>query len=244
MSNTTRKKDIAMHTIRRSADRGLADFGWLKSRHTFSFGDYYDREHMGFGALRVINEDRVAPGEGFGTHPHRDMEILSWVLEGTLAHRDSMGTGAQIRPGELQRMTAGTGITHSEFNPSSTEPVHFLQIWVLPERTGLPPGYEQHTFESRELANHWRLLASGTPEAGAVKIHQDLDLYATRLTGGLELDYPLAPGRQSWLQVARGRIQTDNETLEAGDAMAWTATPNVRVRADEDSELLLFDVSA
>src|SRR5438270_7828618 len=160
-----------MHVTRRSEDRGLADFGWLKSRHTFSFGDYHDPDHMGFGPLRVINEDRVAPGQGFGEHPHRDMEILSWVLEGTLEHKDSLGTGAQIRPGELQRMSAGTGITHSEFNPSQTEPVHFLQIWIIPERDGLPPSYEQRAFTPAEFADQWCLVASGTPRAAALKIH-------------------------------------------------------------------------
>ena len=173
-----------MHVTRRSADRGFADFGWLKSRHTFSFGDYYDPAHMGFGPLRVINEDRVAPGAGFGKHPHRDMEILSWVLEGTLEHKDSLGTGAKIHPGELQRMTAGTGVTHSEFNGSKTDPVHFLQIWVIPKRTGLPPAYEQRTFPSQELSNQWRLLASGHPRDGAITIHQDIELYGTRLSAG------------------------------------------------------------
>jgi hypothetical protein len=235
---------MQMHTTRRSADRGLADFGWLKSRHTFSFGDYYDIHHMGFGPLRVINDDRVAPGKGFGTHPHRDMEILTWVLEGTLEHKDSMGTGAQIRTGELQRMTAGTGVSHSEFNASSTEPVHFLQIWVLPERTGLTPSYEQRAFEPQQLANQWRLLASGEPRQGALKIHQDVDLYATRLNTGLGLDHRSAPNRNLWLQVVRGHIQTDGETLKAGDGIAWTDMQSVRVRADADSELLLFDMAA
>src|SRR5437868_2088516 len=173
-----------MHVTRRSEDRGLADFGWLKSRHTFSFGDYHDPDRMGFGPLRVINEDRVAPGKGFGEHAHRDMEILSWVLEGTLEHKDSLGTGAQIRPGELQRMSAGTGVTHSEFNGSASEPVHFLQIWLLPERSSLSPGYEQRAFPAPELVNQWRLIASGSPRDGAVRIHQDVDLYATRLAAG------------------------------------------------------------
>jgi len=169
-----------MHVTRRSEDRGLADFGWLKSRHTFSFGDYHDPDHMGFGPLRVINEDRVAPGKGFGEHAHRDMEILSWVLGGALEHKDSLGTGAQIRPGELQRMSAGTGVTHSEFNGSTSEPVHFLQSWLLPECSSLSPGYEQRAFSAPELLNQWRLIASGSPRDGAVKIHQDVDLYATR----------------------------------------------------------------
>jgi redox-sensitive bicupin YhaK (pirin superfamily) len=234
-----------MHTTRRAEDRGLADFGWLRSRHTFSFGEYYDPKHMGFGPLRVINEDRVAPGQGFGTHGHRDMEIISWVLEGTLEHKDSMGTGAQIRPGELQRMSAGTGVTHSEFNASKTEPVHFLQIWVLPERAGLAPSYEQRAYAPAELANQWRLIASGKPRDGAVKIHQDVDLYAARLQRGRELEHVAAAnGRKLWLQVARGSVVADGETLKAGDGAAWADAANVHVRAEEDSELLLFDMTA
>jgi redox-sensitive bicupin YhaK (pirin superfamily) len=232
-----------MHTTRRSQDRGLADFGWLKSRHTFSFGDYFDAEHMGFGPLRVINEDRVEPGKGFGAHPHRDMEILSWVLDGTLEHKDSMGTGAQIRPGELQRMSAGTGVVHSEFNASETDPVHFLQIWIIPERRGLEPGYEQHRFAPEDLRDQWRLVASGTPRDGALKIHQDVDLYATRLGAGRELTYVPAEGRKLWLQVARGTVEADGETLRAGDAAAWTDAKALAVRAHEDAELLLFDMT-
>jgi quercetin 2,3-dioxygenase len=232
-----------MHVTRRSADRGLADFGWLTSRHTFSFGDYHDSAHMGFGPLRVINEDRVAPGEGFGKHPHRDMEILSWVLEGTLEHKDSLGTGAQIHPGELQRMSAGTGVTHSEFNGSDTAPVHFLQIWVIPERTGLVPGYEQRSFPPQELANHWRLLASGKPRDGALTIHQDVDLYATRLAASNELEYVPRPGRKLWLQIARGSVESDGDVLSAGDGVAWSSPPSIRVNAKEDAELLLFDMT-
>jgi quercetin 2,3-dioxygenase len=232
-----------MHVTRRSADRGLADFGWLKSRHTFSFGDYYDPAHMGFGPLRVINEDRVAPGAGFGKHPHRDMEILSWVLEGTLEHKDSLGTGAKIHPGELQRMTAGTGVTHSEFNGSQTDPVHFLQIWMIPERTGLTPGYEQRSFPAQEVSNQWRLLASGNPRNGAITIHQDVELYATRLSAGQRLDHVAAAGRKFWLQVARGSVETDGEVLSAGDGAAWSEAQSIRVTAKEDAELLLFDMA-
>jgi len=232
-----------MHVTRRSEDRGLADFGWLKSRHTFSFGDYHDSAHMGFGPLRVINEDRVAPGQGFGKHPHRDMEILSWVLEGTLEHKDSLGTGAKIHPGELQRMTAGTGVTHSEFNGSQSESVHFLQIWVVPARTGLAPGYEQRAFPARELSSRWRLLASGTPQHGALTIHQDVELYAARLEAGRSLDHTVSPGRKLWLQVARGTVETDSDVLYAGDGAAWTDTTSIRVRAKEDAELLLFDMT-
>jgi redox-sensitive bicupin YhaK (pirin superfamily) len=233
-----------MHETRRSRDRGLADLGWLKSRHTFSFGDYHDPRHMGFGPLRVINEDRVAPGAGFGRHPHRDMEILSWVLEGTLAHQDSLGSGAEIHPGELQRMSAGTGVTHSEFNASRTEPVHFLQIWLLPDRLGLPPSYEQRSFAPQELANRWRLLASGDPREGAVKVHQDVDLYAARLSATHELDHASSPSRKLWLQVARGSVESDGEALSAGDGIAWTDTASIRVRASEDAEVLLFDMAA
>jgi redox-sensitive bicupin YhaK (pirin superfamily) len=180
-----------MHATRLSQDRGHADFGWLNSRHTFSFGDYHDPRFMGFGPLRVINEDRVAPGAGFGKHSHRDMEILSWVLDGALEHKDSLGTGAVIRPGELQRMTAGTGVTHSEFNASQRDPVHFLQIWLLPERRGLEPGYEQRSFSPAELQDRWRLIAAHDGRDGAVKVHQDADLYAAR-------------GRRSCIRRRRG----------------------------------------
>ena len=164
-----------MHSTRRANDRGQANFGWLQSRHTFSFGEYHDLNHMGFGPLRVINEDRVAPGAGFNRHPHQDMEILSWVLSGGLEHKDSLGTGSKIHPGEMQRMSAGTGVTHSEFNASSTEPVHFLQIWILPNRKGLAPGYEQRAFEPAQLADKWCLVASGNPRGGAVTIYQDVE---------------------------------------------------------------------
>jgi quercetin 2,3-dioxygenase len=232
-----------MHVTRRSADRGLADFGWLKSRHTFSFGDYYDSAHMGFGPLRVINEDRVAPGQGFGTHAHRDMEILSWVLEGSLEHKDSIGTGAKIRPGELQRMTAGTGVTHSEFNGSQSEPVHFLQIWVIPARNGLPPGYEQVAFSAQQLDNQWCLIASGTPSNGAVTIHQDVALYATRLGADRSLHYVASLGRKLWLQVTRGSVETDGDLLRAGDGAAWPDPSPLRVHAQENAEVLLFDMT-
>ena len=232
-----------MHVTRRSEDRGLADFGWLKSRHTFSFGDYHDPDHMGFGPLRVINEDSVAPGKGFGEHPHRDMEILSWVLEGTLEHKDSLGTGAQIRPGELQRMSAGTGVRHSEFNGSASEPVHFLQIWLLPERSGLSPEYEQRAFPAPELLNQWRLIASGHPRDGAVKIYQDVDLYAARLVGGQRLDHRSPSGRKLWLQVARGSVETEGDVLNAGDGAAWSDASSIRISARQDAELLLFDMA-
>ncbi len=233
-----------MHITRRGKDRGQAEFGWLQSRHTFSFGEYYDPKHMGFGPLRVINEDRVAPGAGFGKHPHQDMEILTWVLSGTLEHKDSLGTGAQIRSGELQRMSAGTGVTHSEFNASNKDPVHFLQIWIVPNRRGLTPSYEQNSFAAAALADQWCLIASGTPQGGAVKIHQDVDLYAARLSSARELIHTPSSGRRIWLQVARGSVETDGENLEAGDAASWTDSAPIHVLAGQDSEILLFDMTA
>jgi redox-sensitive bicupin YhaK (pirin superfamily) len=233
-----------MHTTRLSKDRGLADFGWLKSQHTFSFGDYHDPRFMGFGPLRVINEDRVAPGAGFGQHSHRDMEILSWVLEGSLEHKDSLGTGAVIRPGELQRMTAGSGVSHSEFNGSKTEAVHFLQIWLLPQAQGLEPGYEQRTFSQADLQDRWRLIAARDGRSGAVRVHQDADLYAARFGDGAELAHVPAPGRKLWLQVARGAVDVDGESLAAGDAMSWVNPSKVVVRARAPGEILLFDMAA
>ena len=233
-----------MHATRLSQDRGHADFGWLDSRHTFSFGDYHDPRFMGFGPLRVINEDRVAPGTGFGTHSHRDMEILSWVLSGTLEHKDSIGTGALLRPGELQRMTAGTGVTHSEFNGSKSEPVHFLQIWLLPERLGLAPGYEQRAFPASEMQDRWRLIAARDGRDGALKVHQDADLYVARLHEGAEVSHAPASGRRLWLQVARGSIDADGAVLSAGDGMSWVDPGQITVRAREPGEVLLFDMAA
>jgi redox-sensitive bicupin YhaK (pirin superfamily) len=228
---------------RRANDRGQADFGWLQSRHTFSFGQYFDPDHMGFGPLRVINEDRVAAGGGFNAHPHQDMEILSWVLSGTLEHKDSLGTGTQIHPGELQRMSAGTGVTHSEFNASSSEPVHFLQIWILPERLGLTPGYEQRSFASDEMTDRWRLIGSGDPRDGAVKIHQDVDLFAARMHAGCELAHKPKGGRSLWLQVIHGGVEVEGEALNAGDGVAWIAAETISVRARSDAEILLFDMT-
>jgi len=232
-----------MHAIRFSQDRGHADLGWLNSRHTFSFGDYHDPRFMGFGALRVINEDRVAPGAGFGRHSHRDMEILSWVLDGALEHKDSLGTGALIRPGELQRMSAGTGVTHSEFNGSKSESVHFLQIWLLPERSGLAPEYEQRAFASADLQDRWRLIAARDGRDGAVRVHQDADLYAARMSAGAELVHAPVPGRRLWLQVARGSVEVDGQVLTAGDAMSWVGPAKIAVRAREPGEVLLFDMA-
>lgn len=233
-----------MLTLRKSADRGVADFGWLNSHHTFSFGNYLDPQHMGFGPLRVINEDRVQPGQGFGTHGHRDMEILSWVLDGALEHKDSMGTGAVIRPGEIQRMTAGTGVTHSEFNASRSESVHFLQIWIIPDQTGHAPGYEQHAFTPEELANRWVLVASNDPTGKAVKVHQDASLYITRLSAGRELTHVTRKARKLWVHVARGEITLDGIKLGTGDGAAISDVDQVTVRADQDAEVLLFDMTA
>jgi hypothetical protein len=232
----------AIVQVRRGPERGRASFGWLESRHTFSFGDYHDPRFMGFGPLRVINEDRVEPGQGFGTHSHRDMEIISYVLEGALEHQDSLGTGSVIRPGDLQRMSAGTGISHSEFNHSSSQPVHFLQIWIIPEAQGLDPSYEQKSFSEQERCGLWRLVGSPDGVEGSVRIHQDVRFYATLLKAGQELSHPLAPGRRVWLQVARGTVHLDGLNLAAGDAVALDRTGELRVRADSGAELLLFDL--
>src|SRR5688572_16519171 len=209
-----------MIAVRKSAERGRANHGWLDSRHTFSFADYYDPQHMGFRALRVINEDRVQPGQGFGTHAHRDMEIVSYVLAGELAHRDSLGTGSVIRPGDVQRMSAGTGVTHSELNPSPRESVHFLQIWILPEKDGLPPSYEQRHFPAEERKGRLRLVASRDARDGSLRVHQDVDVYASLLGRGDAVTHALRPGRHAWLQLARGRCAVNGVALEAGDGAA------------------------
>ena len=209
-----------MLTVRQADNRGVANFGWLDSRHTFSFGHYYDPQFMGFGPLRVINEDRVQPGRGFDTHGHRDMEILSYVLDGALEHKDSMGNGSVIRPGELQRMTAGTGVLHSEFNASATDRAHLLQIWILPEQNGLEPGYEQKLFPVEEKRNRWRLVGSRDGRDGSLTIHQDVNLLSTELEAGEELDYVFDGRRRGFLQVVRGGIEVDGESLSAGDAVA------------------------
>jgi len=231
-----------MIRILRSADRGYADFGWLKSRHTFSFGNYHDGKHMGFGPLRVINEDRVEPGRGFGQHSHQNMEILSWVLDGALAHKDSIGTGAIIVPGEMQRMTAGTGIAHSEFNNSSTEPVHFLQIWILPATPGLKPGYEQRSF-SANLDGRLLLVASADGRDKSVLIHQDVDLYVARFAADAQLAHQFRPGRIGWLQVARGSVELEGQSLEQGDGASIEDLSAIGIEALEDAEVLLFDMT-
>lgn len=230
-------------TIRRAEDRGQRDFGWLDARHTFSFGHYLDPEHMGFRALRVINEDRVQPGEGFGTHPHDNMEIITWVLEGALEHKDSMGNGSVIRPGEVQRMSAGTGVTHSEFNHSSEDGVHLLQIWILPEERGLTPSWEQRRFDDHELREGLRLVASGDPEDDAVRMHQDAKLYVGRLGLGDEARLALEPGRHAWVQVARGSVELDGEALAQGDGAALSDVDALHLKGLDDAEVLVFDLA-
>ena len=234
-----------MITTRLSDERGRADFGWLDSRHTFSFGDYYDAAHMGFGPLRVINEDRVKPAQGFGTHGHRDMEILSYVLEGALEHKDSIGTGSVIRPDDVQIMSAGTGIRHSEFNPSPDEPVHFLQIWVIPNREGIAPRYAQKTFPAGDKRGRLLLVGSSDGRDGSVVIHQDVELLASILAPGESVNRRLQPGRKAWLQVVSGAIDLNGRTLNAGDGASVEDEPALQIAGKGDSsELLLFDLGA
>lgn len=232
-----------MMTVRRAAERGHADHGWLDTWHTFSFADYYDPEHMGFRALRVINEDVVAPGQGFGTHPHRDMEIVTYVLAGALSHRDSMGNGSIIRPGEVQRMTAGTGITHSEFNASRENTVHLLQIWLLPRQRGLTPGYEQKAFSADERRHGLRLVASPDGRDGSVTIETDALLFASLLAPGEKVSHPLSRGRHAWLQVARGAVTLNGTPLSQGDGAAVSDLERLDIVASEDAEVLLFDLA-
>jgi quercetin 2,3-dioxygenase len=232
-----------MLTLRPANERGHANFGWLDSYHTFSFGQYVDPRHMGFRSLRVINEDRVAPGQGFGTHSHRDMEILTVVLEGAVAHKDSIGNVATIRPGEVQRMSAGTGIAHSEYNPSSTELTHFLQIWILPEKDGLQPSYEQTEFPLKDRLNQLRLIASRDGRDGSVTVHQDVQLYTATLDARQELTYSKVPDRYVWLQVTRGNVTVNDKPLQAGDGMAVTEESMLTITAIAASEILLFDLA-
>jgi len=232
-----------MITVRHANERGTANFGWLDSRHTFSFGEYYDPAQMGFGALRVINEDRVSPGQGFGTHGHRDMEIISYVLEGALEHKDSIGTGSVIRPGDVQGMSAGTGIRHSEFNHSKTDPVHFLQIWVMPDRQGISPRYEQKTFPDAEKRGRLRLVGSSDGRDGSVVIHQDVELFAALLHAGEKVTHALAAGRKGWIQVIRGAVAVGGHDLIAGDGAAVSNEPILSVTARVDNtEILVFDL--
>ena len=230
-----------MITIRKSEERGHVKIDWLDSRHTFSFGDYYDPDHMSFHSLRVINEDHVAPGSGFGSHPHRDMEIVTYVLDGVLEHKDNMGNGSLIHPGEVQRMSAGTGIVHSEFNHSKTDPVHLLQIWIMPERKGISPGYEQRKFSPEQKRNKFCLLASPTSRDGSVKIHQDVELSTAVLDEKKELTYAIRPNRHVWLQVARGSVKLNEQSLNAGDAAAVEGE-TLQIKANNETEMLLFDL--
>ena len=234
-----------MITLRPGSDRGKANFGWLDSRHTFSFGNYYDPANMGFGTLRVINEDKVTPGQGFSTHGHRDMEIISYVLDGGLAHKDNIGNGSVIRPGDVQRMSAGTGIMHSEYNASETDPVHFLQIWVLPEAAGIEPSYEQTYFAPEQKLNQLRLVGSRNGRDGSVTIHQDLDLYATVLQPEASVSHTMAADRQAWIHVAKGAVKLNGHDLTAGDGVAVSeAVALTLTGASEDAEVLLFDMAA
>ncbi|MFN7144398.1 MAG: pirin family protein [Myxococcota bacterium] len=230
-----------MTTIRRASDRGYADHGWLKSFHTFSFADYVDPRFMGFRNLRVVNEDRVAPGMGFGTHGHRDMEILSYVLDGALQHRDSMGNGSVIRPGDVQRMSAGTGVQHSEFNASRADDVHFLQIWIVPDRRGHAPGYEQKHFSHEEKRGRLRIVASPDGRDGSVTIHQDAVVYAGVFDGDERAEHVVAPGRAAWVHVATGAITLNGERLEAGDAAA--VGDRVVLEGGDAAEVLVFDLA-
>jgi redox-sensitive bicupin YhaK (pirin superfamily) len=231
-----------MLEVRKANERGHADHGWLRSFHSFSFADYYDPRHTGFGPLLVINEDRVQPGKGFGTHGHRDMEIVSYVLEGALEHKDSIGNGSVIRPGDVQRMSAGTGVRHSEFNPSPREPVHFLQIWIEPSVAGIPPGYEEKHFDAASKRGRLRLIASPDGRDGSVKIHQDAHLYAALLDGAERATHTVAPGRKIYVHVARGKATANGRPLAAGDALKATEVGEVVLERAEGAEVLLFDL--
>ncbi|MFZ0359735.1 MAG: pirin family protein [Terriglobales bacterium] len=232
-----------MITVRPSNERGGGDYGWLKTRHTFSFNDYHDPKWMGFRSLRVINEDWVAPSGGFPTHPHRDMEIITYVLSGKLEHKDSLGTGSVILPGDGQRMTAGRGIRHSEANPSSTESVHLLQIWILPDKPGHDPGYEQKSFPEAEKRGKLRLIASSDGAEGSVKIHQDAKLFVTLLAAGEEVKQPLDAKRHAWLQVAKGEVELNGHKLRQGDGAAISEEKELTIKATAEAEVLLFDMA-
>lgn len=229
--------------IRKSNARGHVKIGWLDSHHTFSFGNYYDPNHMGFRALRVINDDRVTPGAGFGTHGHRDMEIITYVLEGALEHKDSLGTGAAIYPGDAQRMSAGTGIMHSEFNHSQTEPVHFLQIWIVPDTQGLPPSYEQRSIPLEEKRGKLRLIAAKDGREGAVTVHQDMALYVSVLEAGDRVSYDLKPNRHAWLHIARGTATLNGHSLTEGDGASLSGEERLEISSDVGGEILLFDLA-
>jgi quercetin 2,3-dioxygenase len=232
-----------MLTIRRSNDRGGGDHGWLKTSHTFSFNDYWDEKWMGFRSLRVINEDWVAPSSGFPTHPHRDMEIITYVLSGKLEHKDSLGTGSVILPGDGQRMTAGRGIRHSEYNPSPTEKVHLLQIWIMPDKQGYEPGYEQKAFPESEKRGRLRLIASNDGADGSVKINQDAKLFVTLLSPGEEVKHSLGAKRHAWLQIAKGEVELNGQKLQQGDGAAVSDERELTIKAYKDAEVLLFDLA-
>lgn len=231
-----------MIKVRKSEERGLAELDWLHSKHSFSFGHYHDPQYMGFGPLRVINEDRVQPGTGFGTHPHQDMEIISYVLDGALEHKDNIGNGSVIRVGDVQRMSAGTGIQHSEYNPSGTDPVHFFQIWIMPDTQGLPPGYEQKAFAGEDKNGRLRLVASRGGRDGSVTVHQNVDLYDSALSAGETVSHELAPDRFAWVQLARGEVTVNGAALSAGDGAAVGEETSVTIEASKDADFLLFDM--
>lgn len=231
-----------MIQVRKAQDRGHANHGWLDTYHTFSFSTYQDRDHMKFRSLRVMNEDVVAPGQGFGTHPHNDMEIVTYVLAGALEHKDSMGNGEVLRPGEFQRMSAGTGITHSEFNPSDSEPVHLYQIWLYPERKGLEPSYEQKRFPEEERHNQLRLVASRNAEEGSLRIHQDARIYLSHVDAGKEIGHQFPEGRFGWLQVLRGSVSLNGVELDTSDGAAVSEETSLTIRAMTDAEIMLFDL--
>lgn len=232
-----------MIQIRKAEQRGHANHGWLDTYHTFSFASYRDPQYMGFRSLRVMNEDFVQPGQGFGTHPHHDMEIVTYVLEGALEHKDSMGNGEVLRPGEFQRMTAGTGITHSEFNPSKAEPVHLYQIWLLPDRKGIEPSYEQKRFPDDERHNRLRIVASPDAEAGSLLIHQDARVYLSSLDEGKQVSYELRPRRHAWLQVLRGAVSLNGHALGTSDGAAVSDESHLRIEATTNAEIMLFDLA-
>ncbi|MGH8497682.1 MAG: pirin family protein [Methylococcales bacterium] len=231
-----------MIQVRRADDRGVADLSWLLSRHTFSFGNYYDPRFMGFGLLRVINEDRVQPGKGFQTHGHKDMEIISYVIDGELEHQDTIGNGSIIHPGELQRMSAGSGVRHSEFNPSDSDPVHFLQIWILPERSGIDPSYEQKTFPVHERRDSLRLIGSPEGRDGSLTIHQDVNLYACVMAANSKVTYNVDTDRNAWVQIVSGNVTVNDLTLRAGDGLAVEYGGDLTFSGAENSEFLLFDL--
>ena len=233
-----------MKEIRRSSERGHADHGWLQSRHSFSFADYHDPEHVHFGPLRVINEDRVAPGKGFGTHGHRDMEIVSYVLEGALAHQDSTGTSSVIRPGDVQRMSAGSGVRHSEFNASASEPVHFLQIWIIPDATGIPPSYEEKHFTTQDRRGKLCLIAAPDQADGAVLMHQDARIHAGLFDAGEHANFTVRDGRKAYVHVARGALHVAGLHLEAGDGLKITEPGDLEIREAKAAEVLVFDLPA